>query len=178
MMRFLLPLLLLLIACGDDDPDMPVTPPGPVNATALLLTVSGPNGAETFAYRTDVDIPAGETPDPPVVDDIVLDANTNYTYTLRYEEETVSIGTRSVTSDIEEMGTEYVVLTEVLSAGLTFTPNDTDANGAAIGLSGTLNTAGPSAGVLRVDLRYEIDKDNPSATGERLLRAEYSVSIE
>ena len=171
--------LALLAACGnDDDNGGPVTPTGPINATTVVLTVVGPDGAQSFAYRTDIDFDPAEGPEPPEVDPVTLRADSDYTYELRYEEVSVSLGTRDLTDPIEERGEEYLVETETISVSLDFTPEDTDAAGDLIGLSGSLRTGGASAGVLRAKLLYQADKDNPGNSGDLLLGAEWSVTVE
>ena len=180
-MKYFLPLLcLLLLACGngDDDDAGPITPTGPVNATTVVLSVSGPDGVQNFAYRTDIDFDPAEGPEPPVVDPITLRPASNYTYELRYEEVTTSLGSRELTDPIDERGEDYLVTTETISVTLDFTPTDTDAAGDPIGLRGTLRTGGASSGVLRVNLRYQPDKDSPVTTGDLLLGAEWSVTVQ
>lgn len=181
-MRFLLllccGLLLFGTACDDNDNPEPEPPEDnlAVAATIIRLIVSGGSqGARTFSYRQVP--PVDGVAQPPEVDDITLDANTNYTYRIIVLGEDTN-GTRTLTDEVEADGEDYLFTFDVLAADITIVPNDEDQFGDPIGLTGTIQTGDTSSGVLMFDLFFETNKASPGSSGDRILGGDYRVEIQ
>lgn len=148
-----------------------------VSATILRIVLTGGTaGSQTFSYR---EVPPEEpgTVLPPEIDDIVLEANTSYSYRLIIQGESPN-GTRNLNPEIEEDGEDYIVTFDVLAANLDITLTDEDDFGDPIGLSGTFQTGTVSSGVLMFDLYFETSKASPGSGGDRLLAGDFRVEIQ
>lgn len=165
-------------ACGGDDEMEPMVPEEntaiPVTIVRLVIS-GGTQGSQTFSYR-EVPPPEVGVVLPPEVDDIVLEANTSYSYRIIAQSET-SNGTRNVNDDIEEDGEDYLFTFDVLAVNLDLTPTDEDQFGAPIGLSGTLQTGDVSSGVLMFKLFFETNKSSPGGSGERIISGDFRVEL-
>ena len=176
---FLLSTLLFISPSCNDEDETPMPPEDnqAIGATILRIVLTGgTQPAQTVSYR---EVPAADPamPPPPEVDDIVLEANTSYSYRLIVQGENNG-GVRNYNMDIEENGEDYLITFAVLAADLAVTSSDTDSFGAPIGLTGNFQTGAPSSGVLMFDLFFETDKTTPGGIGSRLLDGDFRVEIQ
>lgn len=177
----LLPLLfslsaLLFFGCGEDDTDTPPIENGIIIVNTLNLTVSGgPQGSQTFTYFQPP--PVDMMTQAPEVDELTLSPNTNYTYRFSVSGSD-NLGTRNYNEEIEDNGEDFLFTFDVLAANLTMTPNDTDALGEPIGLTGTIQTGAASGGVLMFKFFFEADKTNPATTGTRIIAGDFPIAIQ
>ena len=173
-------LLLLSSACGDDEAMEPMPPEDntqvPVTTVKFILS-GGTQGSTTYTYFE----PPSPEPGvelPPEVDDIVLDANTTYTYRTIVENTSGTGGTQTQTEKIEDDGEDYLFVFDVLAASLSVIPNDMDINGDPIGLQGTFETGPASSGVLMFKILFETNKSAPGANGDRVIGGSFNVEIQ
>jgi hypothetical protein len=141
-------------SCSNDD--------NPVNEEELITTVTTTlTGGGQIVTLTSRDLD-GDGPNAPVVTvSGNLAANTNYTGTVTFLNETVSPAD-NITGEVEEEGEDHQIFYQIPSALGTFVYTDLDLNGKPIGLSFTLTTGNAGIGNLTVTLRH---LPNKSATG-------------
>lgn len=176
-LKFLLlaPLVLVMTACESDDNDEgPANPEEEINNVILTLTrVGNPEDVQTFDWR-DLDGDGGAAP---VITNRSLQANASYTFTVQFRLlSPTGVLEENVTEEIEEENDEHGVFfvgsydettgnTTALS-NLGFSNLDTDANGCAVGLTGTLTTgAGTGAQPLTVVLKHQPGEKDCVPTG-------------
>lgn len=154
--KYLLPLLLLPAACGDDEPVEDVDPEEVITTVELTLT----DGTETLtATWRDLD---GEGPgDPVITPPAPLAAGTTYDLQLTFLNETESPA-EDVTEEIQEEAEEHQVLMIPSSDFLTATPTDVESDYVAnsvgddlpVGLTWSVQTDAAGTGTLRVVLKH------------------------
>ncbi|GAB5527259.1 MAG: hypothetical protein Roseis2KO_51310 [Roseivirga sp.] len=150
--------LLAGTACSSDDPEM-------VNEEELITTVNVTftntamaSDVVNVSFR-DLDGPGGTDP---VIGDLTLSANAEYTFTIEFlnEQETP---VEDITAEVREEGTDHQVFFLIGgTANIVTTYGDQDTNGNPIGLIGTATTGDASNGTFAIVLVHEPTK---SATG-------------
>lgn len=121
-----------------------------ITTLALSFTPVGGGTPTTFQFR-DVDGPGGN---PPVVDEIVLSAGTEYTFTVTVLNESVSPA-EDITVEINSESTSHRFY-HLPSAASSITVDNlnTDTNGVTLGVNGRVTTGAVANGTYRVVLRH------------------------
>lgn len=144
--------LLLFSGCGNDED------PTPENEEELITTVKltfTEGGSSFVAEWKDLD---GDGANPPVVDDITLEAGKTYTVTLDLLNESETPA-ESITAEIEEEADEHQFFFVVGgNLALSATYDDEDGDGNPVGLKNTFTAGDASTGTLTVILRHEPNK--------------------
>lgn len=178
--------VVLFSACSKSDDDI-IENPG-VNEEELITTVnliitnnSGFN--QTFTYKVDNGIGSSD-PTPPVIDDVMLDANTIYNVELQILNEAESPA-ENVTEEILEENLAHLFLFESAPASgagsITFSNGNTDDNGEPLNQTLIFTTDAAGDGQLTVTLKHEpVDKNATtpaSAGGETDAQAIFPVKL-
>ena len=131
----------------------------------------------------DVDGPGGSAP---IITSGALAANTSYTVSIALLNETTTPVT-NLTQEILDEGTEHqFFFATTAGISLSFSYDDTDTNGAPIGLATTMMTGPAAAGKLQVTLRHDLNKgatgvaqgDITNAGGDTDVQVEFDMVIQ
>ncbi len=171
---------LLITGCAKD--------PDPVNESELITSVTMTwtpqgSGAPVLFQFKDLDGPGGAAP---TIISGALDANATYTVSMALLNEAVTPAI-NINQEILDEGPEhqfFFATTQGIS--LSFSYDDTDTNGAPIGLETTMLTGAAATGKLQVTLRHGLDKgaagvaqgDITNAGGETDLQVEFDLVIQ
>ncbi len=157
----------------------------PVNEEELITTLTMTwtpvgGGAPVIFQFKDLD---GEGGNAPVITSAPLAANTTYGVSIVALNESVSPA-EDITEEIEEEGTKHQFFFAT-SAGvnLSFSYQDSDINGAPIGLVTNMLTGAVSSGTLQVTLRHDLNKgaagvpqgDITNAGGDTDIEVEFDI---
>lgn len=174
--------LLAGTACSSDDPEM-------VNEEELITTVNVTftntamaSDVVNVSFR-DLDGPGGTDP---VIGDLALSANAEYTFTVEFlnEQETP---TEDITAEVREEGTDHqVFFIKGGTANIEIAYGDQDTNSNPIGLAGTATTGDASNGTFGIVLVHEPNKSATGvsagniggAGGEEDIRVQFDLSIQ
>lgn len=119
-----------------------------ITTVRVQLTEEGTSNVLTFNWK-DIDGQGGEAP---VIDDIVLKANTVYTASLVFLDESKTPA-ENITEEIEEEGDVHRIYYNT-PTGLTVGNLDTDENGLPLGINSTWTTTNAATGTLQIILRH------------------------
>lgn len=145
-MRRLLPLAILALgACTDPEN------PEETNEEEVITTVELTLDGETYVWA---DI---EQDGSPLVDDIVLAADSTYTLDVRFLNE-LEDPAEDITEEVDAESHEHQLFFTT-DGPFTYAYDDADANGLPVGLSGTLSTGSAGTGMLGVLLRHLPEQD-------------------
>lgn len=144
--------------------------------TTVELTFSRAGQADQVFTFKDEDGAGGKSP---VIDDIVLAANTAYTVKVSVLNESISPA-EDITEEIEAEKDAHLFVYQVSGANATFSATDTDSKGKPVGLNAAVTTAGASSGTLKLTLKHEADKSaaEPLNTGETDVEATFVLKIQ
>lgn len=118
--------------------------------TTLQLHFAPVNGGQTLSYAfRDADGPGGNLP---ILDDIVLDANSSYHLTIEVLNESVSPAI-NITNEISSEATSHRFY-YIPSQNMNINNLNTDANDVPVGLTADVETLQPYSGTFRVVLRH------------------------
>lgn len=170
-------LLLAVAACNKDDDD-----PGEENEEELITTVrltftnTQTSATATFEGK-DLDGVGGN---PPLIDPIVLDAQSTYNLTVQFLDESNPQSVEDITEEVEEEDEEHLVCYSVTGNITQVQVTDKDGAGNPLGLVATLTTGDAGEGTLTVTLKHEPNKSvaNPCTTGETDVELLFSVNIQ
>lgn len=171
-----MPVLGLLIFSSCKDDDVRTNDQEQITTVTLQLTPVGKGTNVSATYR-DVDGPGGQAP---VVESLVLEAQTTYNATVSFYNE-ASGTTRNVTPAISGSSHEHEVFYFVTGANVNFTKTDLDRNGRPIGLTTTVEAGAPSAGTVQITLKHQPNlKSNTStvATGETDIEVVFNTTVQ
>lgn len=176
--KYLLPIfafgILIATGCNKDDDDDGGDPQELITTVQLEFTPSA--GSPLTFYFKDIDGIGGNAP---VVDDIILSANTTYTLTIKFLDESDASHVHDITEEVSEESTAHLVCFS--SAGNMPLPvvQDTDSAGKPLGLISQVATTATGAGTLTVSLKHEPDKNAavPCSTGETDAEVTFEVTI-
>lgn len=172
---------LIFYSCSNDD-----TPPEIINQeeviTTMTLTLKDNNDTIKTIKIVDDD---GDGPNAPVIITDDLDANTTYSGSIQFLNETVTPADNITVEVAEEDDDHQVFYVPSPELQATIVYNDSDANGDPVGLDITLTTGDASNGTLTVKLIHLPVKDaagvsegDPAnAGGETDVQAVFSVDI-
>lgn len=163
-------------ACQKDDDDCCPQQDREV-ITSVMLTFVDPIGNTSAVYTyADLDGPGGQVP---VIDPIVLSANTTYEVSVEFVDNSDLNNPVFITDEIRAEALEHLVCYSVTGAVPQPTVKDQDTNGDPVGLIVEMQTAGTGTGDLTVTLKHEAAKDsaNPCTTGETDVQAVYTVEV-
>ncbi|MGB3547986.1 MAG: type 1 periplasmic binding fold superfamily protein [Saprospiraceae bacterium] len=177
---FLTVFLLLVLAAGCDDDDMPEVPNEEELITTMRYTLTPVAGgaAVTFTF-TDLD---GDGGNAPVISAPALAANTAYTGEIMLLNETETPA-ENVTEEIRDEKEEHQFF-YVAASGLNvaIATLDLDADNNPVGLESTLVTGAASSGNLTITLRHEPMKPNngtlAGAGGETDIEVTFNVQVQ
>jgi hypothetical protein len=166
---------LLFTSCDQDDDEGEGTEQE-VITTVLLNFTDGDGNVTTFSFR-DTD---GDGGNAPVIDEIMLAANTEYKLDIEFKDESNPDDVKDITEEVEEEALEHLVcfgVSGVVDIPVTL---DTDSAGNALGLENQLTTTAEGNGTLTIVLKHEPEKDNADAcnTGETDVEATFSVRVQ
>ncbi|TDB64038.1 hypothetical protein [Arundinibacter roseus] len=123
-----------------------------ITTVVLKFTESGSTTPLQFTFR-DTDGDGGNA--PTTFDKIALKANTSYTLTVEFLDESKTPA-EDITEEVEEEADEHLVIFTATPASLlTYVYGDKDANNFPIGLTGTATTGAAGTGKLKVQLRHQ-----------------------
>lgn len=173
-------LAFLITGCAKD--------PDPVNETELITTVNMTwtpegSGAPVIFQFKDLDGAGGAAP---TIISGALAANATYTVSLDLLNEAATPAV-NINQEILDEGTEHqFFFATTPGISLSFSYDDTDTNGAPIGLKTTMLTGAAATGKLQVTLRHDLNKgatgvaqgDITNAGGETDLQIEFDLDIQ
>lgn len=172
-----LPILAMLVipflGCEKDDDN------DPDNEQELITTISlkFTGGGETKTF-TAVD-KDGDGGAAPVIQDITLKANTDYTLSVSFLDESKT-PSEDITTEVKTESNDHLVCYAVTGAMVTPNTSDKDTAGKTLGLESSFKTGAAGAGTIKVTLKHEADKSNANAcgTGETDAEATFNVTVQ
>ena len=151
----------------------------PDNESELITTVSitftpASGAAKSFKW-TDKD---GEGGLAPVIESIVLAANTSYTISTSFLDESKS-PVENITEEILEESNDHLVCYAVSGSAPAVQITDQDKKKNPLGLAGTIKTTTAGNGSIKVSLKHTPDKkaSTPCSTGETDVEVTFPVTI-
>jgi hypothetical protein len=143
--------------------------------TTVRLTFTPATGSAKSFKWTDKDGTGGLAP---VIESIVLAANTSYTISAEFFEESKSPA-YNVTEDIQEDGYEHLVCYTSSGSAPAVQITDLDKKKDPLGLAGTAKTTTAGNGSLKISLKHIPDKKSatPCSTGETDIEVTFPVTI-
>ncbi|WP_224996703.1 hypothetical protein [Cesiribacter sp. SM1] len=181
----LLPFVVLM-ACSDDD-DVPALENEEEVISQVTLTFTPADGADALTF----DWTDPEGPTLPVVDPVVLQANTEYDLTI----ELYGPNGENITEEVQEEAAEHLFFfgwSDQLFDSPTGTGNisnrsntvdygDTDSNNQPVGLATTWTTGEPASGTFRMVLKHQPNIKSATSTvndGETDVDITWAVTVE
>jgi hypothetical protein len=143
--------------------------------TTVSLTFTPATGSAKSFKWTDKDGTGGLAP---VIESIVLAANTSYTMSAEFFDESKSPA-YNVTEDIQEDGYEHLVCYTSSGSAPAVQITDLDKKKDPLGLAGTAKTTTAGNGSLKISLKHIPDKKSatPCSTGETDIEVTFPVTI-
>lgn len=166
-----------IIYAGCKDPEVPDVVNEEELITTVLLTFENEMSGEvdTFAFR-DLDGAGGNAPTE--FDTLRLIAGTEYHVHVYLLNESVSPA-EDITVEVEEEAVDHQMFYEVDGADITFTYEDTDANGLPIGLHMMAVSGVAGDGTVTVTLKHQPGiKDGNITTGEADVEITFVAEVE
>lgn len=172
--------IVMMTSCSDDDPIIE-------NEEELITTViyrmSPVGGGSDVEFQ--FSDPDGDGGEAPTISSEALAANTAYTGSLIFLDESGE-ETEDITEEIEEEDEEHQVFYVVTGNSLQISYNDMDEDGNPIGLSTTVNATDSGTGNLTIILRHEpiktnsgvADGDPTNAEGETDIEVTFNYTVE
>ncbi|MFN7116216.1 MAG: hypothetical protein ACK4TA_05415 [Saprospiraceae bacterium] len=165
--------LLFTTGCDEDDDDEPDNEQELI--TTVTLTFTPTSGAAVVAAARDLDGAGGNAP---TIQPINLKANTDYTLTVAFADESKTPA-ENITEEVEEESNEHLVCLVGSGSMPNPTVQDKDDAGKNLGLRSTLRTGAAGTGTLKITLKHEPDKNaaNACSTGETDVEQTFNVTI-
>lgn len=144
--------------------------------TTVRLKFTSANGDVLNYSWQDLD---GEGGNAPVIQNILLAANTTYAVEMELLNESVNPA-EDITKEIQEEANEHLFVFNVSVSGLTIVITDKDSNNRDLGLKSTWTTNNPANGSVNILLKHNPNKtaSNPAATGSTDIDISFPVVIE
>ncbi len=174
--KIIFPLALLLSisffsACNDDDV---IDPPEELITTLnYTLTPDGGGTAVTLSFQ-DTD---GDGGNAPIITGGTLVANTNYTGSVEVLNESEDPA-EDITEEVAEEDEEHQFFYSSDISGLSFSYDDTDADGNPVGIKTMLSTGDAGSGNISVVLRHEPNKSGSGVSDGDITNAGGETDIE
>lgn len=163
-------------ACKKDEP-LPEVEENELITTVALKFTNTANTADvkTYAWK-DLD---GQGGNAPVIENIVLAANTTYTIEVETLLNETATPAEDIKEEVEEESADHLFVYKP-TGNLSVTITDTDANGLPIGLKALGVTTGAGTGTLQLILRHQPDgaKDGTEAPGSTDADATFGLTIQ
>jgi hypothetical protein len=165
--------LLFTIGCDRDDDDEPDNEQELI--TTVKLTFTPASGTPVTASARDLD---GDGGNPPVIQPVNLKANTDYTLTVEFSDESKS-PVENITEEVKTESDEHLVCFVVTGAMPAPAIQDKDGNNQNLGLTSKFKTGTAGSGTLRVTLKHLPTKtaSNACSTGETDVEQTFNVTI-
>lgn len=143
--------------------------------TTVSLTFTTTSGAAKSFKWTDKDGAGGLAP---VIESIVLAANTSYTISTSFLDESKS-SVENITAEILEESNDHLVCYAVTGLVPAVQITDQDEKKNPLGLAGTIKTTTAGNGSIKVSLKHTPDKkaSTPCSTGETDVEVTFPVTI-
>ena len=172
-----LPLLAMLVcsflSCEKDDDNDPDNEQELITTVALKFT----GGGQTVTF-TAVD-KDGDGGAAPVIQNINLKANTDYTLSVSFLDESKT-PSEDITTEVKAESKDHLICFAATGAMVSPLASDKDTAGKTLGLESAFKTGAAGAGTLKVTLKHEADKSNANAcgTGETDAEATFNVTVQ
>ncbi|KAA0992609.1 hypothetical protein [Dyadobacter aurulentus] len=146
-----------------------------ITSVTLNFKEAGSGTVTSFSYK-DADGDGGNAPTK--FDTVRLKANTEYTLTVGFLDESKS-PVSDITGEIEEEADEHlIVFTPSPASLLTYTYGDKDNNNFPIGLTGTAKAGAAGDGKLKIQLRHQPgNKNGTPAPGSDDVNLDFQLSV-
>lgn len=172
-----LPILAMLVlpflSCEKDDDN------GPDNEQELITTIAlkFTGGGQTVTF-TAVD-KDGDGGSAPVIQNINLKANTDYTLSISFLDDSKSPG-EDITTEVKAESNDHLICYAATGAMVSPLASDKDTAGKTLGLESAFKTGAAGAGTLKVTLKHQADKSSANAcgTGETDAEATFNVAVQ
>jgi len=152
----------LFVQCKDSEDELVPDDENELITSVTLNFKEASTGTVTsFSYK-DADGDGGNAPTK--FDTVALKANTEYTLTVQFLDESKT-PTQDITDEIEEESDDHLLIyTPSPASLLTYTYGDKDKNNFPIGLIGTAKAGAIGLGKLKVQLRHQSGTKNGTIT--------------
>lgn len=177
-LAFLFAFTLIFTGCKDDDV---VTPPNPNEEeliTTVELTFDNKNAnADVRVFKfADPDGDGGNAPS--TMDTIRLAANSEYTLSVKFLDESDASDVEDITEEVQEEEDEHLVCYAV-QGGTIVTITDKDGNGLDLGLAADVMTSDAGDGHFTISLKHQPDVKNGSCdVGETDVEVRFVLEVE
>ena len=166
-------LVIPFLSCEKDDDN------GPDNEQELITTIAlkFTGGGQTVTFTAvDKDGDGGQAP---VIQNINLKANTDYTLSISFLDESKS-PSKDITTEVKAESNDHLICNAATGAMVSPQSSDKDAAGKTLGLESAFKTGAIGAGTLKITLKHKADKSNANAcgTGETDAEATFNVSVQ
>ena len=143
--------------------------------TAVSITFTPASGAARSFKWTDKDGAGGLAP---VIESITLAANTSYTISTSFLDESKS-PVVNITAEIQDESNDHLVCYVPSGSAPAVQITDTDKKKNPLGLAGTAKTTAAGNGSLKISLKHQPDKKSttPCSTGETDVEVTFPVTI-
>lgn len=166
----------LFMQCKDSEDDLvPDDENELITSVTLNFKESATGTITSFSYK-DADGDGGNAPTK--FDTVALKANTEYTMTVQFLDESKT-PIEDITEEIDEESFEHLlVYTPSPASLLTYTYGDKDKNNYPIGLTGTAKAGAAGTGKLKVQLRHQPGAKNGTALpGTDDVNLDFNLSV-
>jgi hypothetical protein len=165
----------LFTQCKDSGDEVAADDENELITSVTLTFREGLGSVTTFSYK-DPDGDGGNAPTK--FDTISLKANTEYTLTVAFLDESKT-PVDDITAEITQKAYEHLlVFTPNPTTLLTYTYEDKDTNGFPIGLIGTAKTGAVGLGKLKVQLRHQPNaKNGTAAPGSDDVNLDFNLKV-
>lgn len=145
--------------------------------TTVRITLTDGVTTPVSAQVQDLDGIGGN---PVVVQELALQANTGYSFSVAFLDEQNQSAPIDITEEVEEESAEHLVCHLVTGNLDEPVRTDLDSGGQPLGLAGTIQTGAAGTGTLTVILKHLPDKSasDPCATGETDVQVTFPVVIQ
>lgn len=165
--------LFVLTGCDKDDDNTPDNEQELI--TTVSLTFTPATGSPSTFTAKDLD---GDGGNAPTIQPVTLKANTDYTLTVGFADDSKSPA-ENITEEVKEESNEHLVCLVGTSAMPSPTIQDKDDAGKNLGLTSKFKTGAAGTGTLKITLKHEPDKNSANAcsTGETDVEQTFNVTI-
>lgn len=165
--------LLFTTSCDKDEDNAPDNEQELITTVALTFTPT--TGSAVTATAKDLD---GDGGNAPVIQPIVLKANTDYNLSVTFSDESKT-PVDNITEEVKTESNEHLVCFVATGAMPAPIAQDKDNNGKNLGLANSFKTGAAGTGTLKITLKHLADKASANAcsTGETDVEQTFNVTI-